>query len=71
MQSKNNNYNRFRNLKVVDFLQCFWPGLCNSRIAKIVSDEYSRLELLDLQGIIKFEVLLVEKFAVDFLCAPR
>ena len=52
---------------------CIWPDLCNSRIAEIVSDEYSRLELLGLEGIIKFDVLVVEKFAVEhfaIFCVP-
>ena len=52
---------------------CVWPDLCNSRIAEIVSDEYSRLELLGLEGIIKFDVLVVEKFAVEqfaIFCVP-
>ena len=38
-----------------------------------VSDEYSRLELLGLEGIIKFDVLVVEKFAVEhfaIFCVP-
>ncbi len=52
---------------------CVWPDLCNSRIAEIVPDEYSRLELLGLEGIIKFDVLVVEKFAVEhfaIFCVP-
>ncbi len=52
---------------------CVWLDLCNSRIAEIVSDEYSRLELLGLEGIIKFDVLVVEKFAVEhfaIFCVP-
>ena len=31
----------------------------------MVSDEYSSIELLGLEGIIKFDVLVVEKFAVE------
>ncbi len=42
-----------------------WLSLCNSRITEIVSDEYSRLELLGLEDIVKFNVLVVEKFAFE------
>lgn len=41
-----------------------WPNLCNSKIVDIVSDEYSHLELLVLERIIKFNVLVVEKYAI-------
>ncbi len=50
-----------------------WSDLCNSRIAEIVSDKYSRLKLLGLEDIIKFDVLVVEKFAVEhfaIFCVP-
>ncbi len=42
-----------------------WPNLCNSKIVDIVSDEYSHLELLGLEFIIKFDMLMIEKFAVE------
>ena len=43
----------------------YWLDLCNSRIAKMISNKYSRLELLGLESRIKFDVLRVEKFAVE------
>ncbi len=52
---------------------CAWLNLWNSRIAEMVSDEYSHLELLGSQGIIKFDMLVVEKFAVEhfaIFCIP-
>ncbi len=52
---------------------CVWLDVCNSKIAEIVSDEYSRLELLGLEGIIIFDVLVVEKFADEhfaIFCLP-
>ncbi len=42
-------------------------------MAEIESNEYSRLELLGLEGIIKFDVLVVEKFGVEhfaIFCFP-
>ncbi len=42
-------------------------------MTEIVSDEYSRLELSGLKGIIKFDILMVEKFAVEnftIFCLP-
>ncbi len=52
---------------------CVWLDLCNSKIAEIVSDEYSRPVLISLERIINLEVLLVEKFAVEhfaIFCLP-
>ena len=52
---------------------CDWPDFFNSRIAEIVSDEYSRLEPLGFEGMINFEVLVVEKFAFEhsaISCVP-
>lgn len=43
-----------------------WPEFFNSRIAEIVSDEYSRLKLLGFKGMINFEVLVVGKFAFEY-----
>ncbi len=62
---KNGGYRGFTNLKVVGYFTGVWPDLCNSRIVEIVSDEYSCLELLGLEGLIKFDVLVFEKFAVE------
>ena len=45
---------------------CVWSNLSNWRIAEIVSDEYSRLNLLGLEGIIKIDVLVVEKFTIEY-----
>ena len=52
---------------------CDWPAFFNSKIAEIVSDEYSRLEPLGLEGIINFEVLMMEKFEFEnfaIFCVP-
>ena len=52
---------------------CVWPNICNSRITEIVSRKYSHLEILELKNIIKFDVLVVEKFAVEhfaMFCVP-
>ena len=43
-----------------------WPEFFNSRIAEIVSDEYSRLKLLGFKGMNIFEVMVVEKFAFEY-----
>lgn len=51
---KNGGYRGFRNLKVVGYFTGRLARLCNSRIAEIVLDEYSRLELLGLEGIINW-----------------
>ncbi len=42
-----------------------WPDSCNSIIAEMVLHEYSHLELLGLNSIIEFDMLVFKKFAVE------
>ena len=70
---KNGSYKRFENFKVVGNFIMYWPEFFNSIIAEIVLDKYSRLEPLGFEGMIGFEVLVVEKFEFEhsaIFCVP-
>lgn len=43
-----------------------WSDFINSRITEIVSNEYSCLEFLDFEDIIKFDILVMKKFEFKY-----